>query len=402
MIHPDTIGITSFKTTDFGLRGELFKEKEDFIVEEIETDGQVLSIKREDKDTTQSFGKKDFLCFTLVKNGLSTSEALKFISKDNNINITRIGYQGNKDRNAITAQRISIFKFDANRLKKEYPRMFLKDFEYSENACKIGGLYGNRFTVKIRNFSGSEENLRKFIVEASNGIPNFYGPQHFGASALNIELSKAILDADFKTATIKFLTEDRDEGVSAKKNRDLIREIFLEYLSTGKEINKSEASEKLNGLPGFFYLEKKILNSLFLNSHDHVGAFRLIPKYLRLLILQSFQAYLFNLTLSEISGEKNLPRELPTIGYDLDLDKQPTEIKDKIQKVLFGQGIESLDKFKIQKMPEASIKTFDRDTLIYPKNISYSFDGDNLILSFDLTKGAYATIFLLEMLRDFN
>lgn len=401
MYEPSKIGVTKLKTNDHSLSGELFREREDFIVEEIELDGNILNTKREEDASTAPPGKKDFLYFTLVKNSLSTHEALKFLSKDNNINIKRIGYLGNKDRNAVTAQRISIFKLDKDRMKKEYPKMFLKDFGYSESPCKIGELYGNRFKIRIRDFNGSEKELGDFIAESSTGLPNFYGPQHFGASALNIVLSKAIIKGDFKAAIISFLTEERDESVTAKEKRLLIRETFLPYLSDGASLDKTIAFETINGLPGFFYLERNVLRALVSNSKDYVGAFRLIPKYLRLLILQSFQAYLFNRTLSEALKSGNIPKSLPTIGYDLILEDKPKDIAESIRNVLSQEGISSLEDLNVPQMPEAGLKTFERDSLFYPENLSYVFSGKDLLLSFDLKKGIYATILLLEMLRRF-
>ncbi len=398
---PQRIGITSFRTNDYGFEGKLFKEKEDFTVLEIESDGKVLDISKPEVDAIQPGEKQDFLVFTLVKKGLSTSEAIKFIAKDNGLSIKRIGYLGNKDRNAVTTQKISIFKFDVNRLKREYPKMFLKDLEYSAVGCKIGELRGNRFRIRIRDFNGKEEDLRSFISQAHEGIPNFYGPQHFGASALNIELSKAIFNSDFKTAIIKFLTEERDESATAMESRGMIRKTFLPYLSDDVQLDKTKAFEVVDSLPGFFYLEKSILRALISNSHDYVGAFRLVPKYLRLLILQSFQAYLFNLTLSEALDKKDVPARLPTVGYDLDSAKIPTSILDMIKRIASENGISDMDKLKVRQMPEADLKTFERDTLIRPENISYFFDENDLMLSFDLRAGAYATIFLYEMFRHF-
>ena len=182
----EKIGISGLKTKDYGFKGELFTKEEDFIVQEIEDDGQILSIDTISHDSLED--QKDFLTFTLVKKGLSTQEAVKQISRANHLNIKRIAANGNKDKNAITAQRISIFKAKPEAIKKEYQRMFLKDFVFSEKPCRIGALYGNRFTVIARNFEGSDEKLEEAKNDLTKGIQNFYGPQRFGSSALNIEV----------------------------------------------------------------------------------------------------------------------------------------------------------------------------------------------------------------------
>lgn len=400
MLKLENIGILSFKTNDHHFEGDLFKEKEDFEVDEIEIDGKVLSTVRNTEEDSAENEKNVFLVFTLVKRGLSTPDSLRILSKENNLNIKRFGYHGNKDRNAVTAQRISVFKGDDKNLKKEYLQMFLKDFTYNENGCKIGELYGNRFKIKIRNFIGLN-NIDDFIKAASTGVPNFYGPQHFGSSGLNIEVSKAILKRDFKSAIAKFLLDERDESVVATRARKDVRESFANYIINGEEINKEAAGVAINNLPGFFYLEKKLLYHLLANSQDYIGAFRLIPKFLRLLILQSYQAYFFNLTLSAALKTGKLPGTIPTVGYDLDLERLDTEIKKEILIIQKSEGFENLSGLKIKEMPEVSLKTFNRETLVIPENLSYTPEGKDVVLRFDLKKGAYATILLLEMFKRF-
>ena len=76
-------------------------------------------------------------------------------------------------------------------------------------------------------------------------------------------------------------------------------------------------------------------------------------------------------------------------------------VRDAVDSVLAEEKLGDLSRLEIKEMPEASLKTFERETLVYPENVAYDFEGDDLILHFDLKKGAYATIFLLEMFRRF-
>ncbi len=400
MYDTQKIGITAFKTKTPPLNGNIFREKEDFLVQEIEIDNSVLTIGKEQQPLNQ-VDKKDFLVFTLVKKGTTTQDALKIISRENHLSIKRLGYLGNKDRNAVTAQRISIFKGDPQRIKTQYNSFYLKDLEYSESGCKIGNLYGNRFTVRIRDVSNAEI-LDNFLKEAMNGIPNFYGPQHFGTSATNLKISRSIINRDFKQAVYMFLFEDRDESETAKQARKVMRESFSGKFSDESEPNQAGENEVIEGLPGFFSTEREILRYLLTNRHDYIGALRLVPKYFRLLIIQALQAYLFNLTLSKLIAGGNVPQTIPTIGYDLDIDAMEPSIKETIASVLEQENFTNLSKFKINEMPEASMKTFLRNALIYPENFSYLIDGNDVILSFDLKKGAYATIVLLELLKHLN
>ena len=162
MVSLEQLGIENFKT--YNLSGKLFEREEDFIVREIGEDGKTLSI---DKPIAQEIAgeKKDYLLFTLVKRGISTPEAIKLISRRLHISFKRIAYNGNKDKRALTSQRISIFKFAAENLNLDSDRIFFRDVAYSDNPCKIGKLYGNHFTVIVKDFNRNGEDLERIREE---------------------------------------------------------------------------------------------------------------------------------------------------------------------------------------------------------------------------------------------
>lgn len=397
----EKIGISAFKTGDHPFNGQLFSEKEDFVVHEIEADKTVLDTKEGTIDSDIG-DRKDFLVCTLVKKGTSTQEALRIISKENHLSIKRFGYFGNKDKNAVTAQSISVFKGEVSKIKWQYKNFFLKDFRYSDAGCKIGALYGNRFTVRIRNFAGKEE-LDNFLDEIRSGIPNFYGPQHFGSSALNIDVSKNIIKRDFRNALVDFLLKKRDESISASDSRERMSGFFSPYILGEATLDQTAADALINSLPGFFYQEKNILRHLTLNKNDFIGAFRLVPKYFRLMILQSVQAYVFNLTLSEfIKKGEQPPTTIPTIGHDLMIDALEKPVRSAISAAMEKAGIPDVSTLELKEMPEVSLKTFQRESLVYPEDIKYAFESNDLALSFTLKKGAYATVLLLEMFKRLN
>lgn len=169
MDNLENIGIKYFDT--FNLSGKLFEREEDFIVQEIEENGEILSVEKTDENIPKD--KKDFLTFTLVKRGVSTPEAVKSLSRNLHISFKRIAYNGNKDKRALTSQKMSIFKFDAENLKFSTDRIFIRDLAYSNDPCKIGKLYGNHFTVKVRDFNDNNKDLDKLKEEIIKGIPNF-------------------------------------------------------------------------------------------------------------------------------------------------------------------------------------------------------------------------------------
>ena len=399
MDNLEKIGILTRESKSFNLKGILFKENRDFVVEEIMEDSKVLTVERTDSTQNESLERKNFLTFTLVKEGISTFEALNILSRATHTSIKRFGYLGSKDKRALTAQRISVFRGEISTFKNmSKSNLFLKDFAYSDSGCMIGKLYGNRFTVRIRDFEGSDEELERFRKEVGKGIPNFYGSQRFGGSALNIDISRQIFKRDFKDAIFTMVLKDREEDPLSKEARSRLRDMFSGYVLEDKDINREEAVKALEELPPRLYTEKKILQRLLDIRHDYIGALRLVPKYLRLLILQSLQYYIFNRTLSEIILKGIKVEKIQTIGYDLDLNAVDGDIAKIIESILREENL-SLEMLKINEMQEVSLKTFERDTMIYPEELTFKREGNDLIVSFKLKKGAYATVVLSNMLN---
>ncbi len=393
MVSLEQIGILNFKS--YNLKGKLFEREEDFKVQEIEEDGTVLNLEREEKrEVTEE--KKDYLLFTLVKRGISTPEAIKLIARTLHISFKRIAYNGNKDKRALTSQRISIFKFDAENLSIDSERMFFRDLTYSNDPCKIGKLYGNHFTVIVKEFDASGDELNKITQDINKGVPNFYGPQRFGSASLNIETSKSILIGDFKSAFYTLVLKERNESEINRERRAALRSVFSGYLENGN-VNKEDAEKALSALPYFMYFERDSLSYLMQHKNDYAGAIRLLPKYLRLMVLQSFQYYVFNKTLSIILKDtpiEKLEKEISTIGYDMDTESIEAKIAIGILK---EEGIEDIKKLKLSSMPEASLKSFKHPSYFIPEGFNIGLNGNDAIISFNLKKGSYATILLLKL-----
>ena len=394
MVSLEQIGILNFKS--YNLKGKLFEREEDFKVQEIEEDGTVLKLEREEKSEIPK-EKKDYLLFTLVKRGISTPEAIKLIARNLHISFKRIAYNGNKDKRALTSQRISIFKLDAEKLNIENERIFFRDITYSNEPCKIGKLYGNHFTVTVKKLENNVQQLQDIAEDVVKGIPNFYGPQRFGASSLNIEISRNIIKRDFESVFYDLVLKERAESKLNQQKRAELRDIFSPYLE-GKEINLEKAREILSSLPGFMYFERDSLQYLLQHKNDYIGAIRMMPKYIRLLIIQAYQYYIFNRTLSKLLEDKEvneLESNIPTVGYDMQLNDN--EVGKVIREILQQEGIDNTEIFKISSMPEASLKSFLHPSFFIPENFRIEKKGENVEISFDLKKGSYATILLMKL-----
>lgn len=106
-----------------------------------------------------------------------------------------VGYAGLKDRRAIAVQWFSV---PQSRLT---PAQWLgargADYEILEahaHARKLprGALAGNRFTIRARGVSASDAQLgERLAVIGARGVPNYFGPQRFGRGGGNLQRAAA-------------------------------------------------------------------------------------------------------------------------------------------------------------------------------------------------------------------
>ncbi|MAE42680.1 hypothetical protein CMO93_02825 [Candidatus Woesearchaeota archaeon] len=319
---------------------------EDFIVKEIN------EIKLGDNG--------DYSYFLLKKKNYNTLRAIESIVNKLNINEKNIGFSGNKDKNAITEQVISIHKGS-----KKIENIAIKDIElkYLGNGNEkiyLGNLKGNKFEITIRNLT------KKDIGKISNKeilMPNYFGPQRFSKN--NHQIGKAIVKKNFKKAI------------------NLILETNSDY------------NEKIKQ-----HLQKK--------PNDFVVALKMIPFKLLKLYVHAYQSYLFNKALEQyirdnklkINDKKNnYNTKLPIVGFGTEIKNN--NIDKIIKKILKKENIGFRD-FIIRQIPELSSEGDERNTFITVKDFKIiNQDKDELnnikeklIVSFSLPKGCYATVFI--------
>jgi len=214
------VGIEVYKSHTPGIGGRIKQIPEDFIVEEISPKRVVYEAGR---DLGIEQGKEgSYLHLTLEKYNWDNLRAIKELSRYLHISPKRIGFAGTKDKKALTTQRVSVYqKKIADYADLKIKDMVFRDPSYSEDSIGLGNLYGNRFTVIIRDLAGDEGSLRKdageIISELRGQVPSFYGTQRFGTTRPITHLvGRELLRGDFKAAVMVYLAMDfpgEDEGI---------------------------------------------------------------------------------------------------------------------------------------------------------------------------------------------
>jgi tRNA pseudouridine13 synthase len=102
-----------------------------------------------------------------------------------------VGFAGLKDRHAITRQWFSVPLSNTTLEQLESADIEgtqILEIRLHSRKLKRGTLNGNRFQLKIRDFRGDTADTEKRLGQIrASGVPNYFGPQRFGHQGRNVE-----------------------------------------------------------------------------------------------------------------------------------------------------------------------------------------------------------------------
>lgn len=306
---------------------------------------------------TQNNGQ--YAYYILKKTNYTTIDALQILSNKFKIPLKNFGFAGNKDKNAVTEQKISIFRWSKNFGNIKLNNIELKYLGNGKEPISLGDLEGNEFIITIRSLDNNDIKKIKKLQNKKLKIPNFYGPQRFSKN--NHLVGKSIIKRDFKRAIELILEND---GV----------------------------------------IEEKIRQYLKNNKNNYIEALRLIPLKTRKLFVHSYQSFLFNDMVNEyLQNKKNYSKniKISIIGFNFEInDIRNKQLKNIFQKILDEEKINPRD-FIISQIPELTSEGGFRDIFFNLKlkileivNDGLTNNKQNVKINFILPKSCYATVAL--------
>lgn len=132
-------------------------------------------------------GEGEHLYLEIEKRDLDTPRLALIIAERLGIAPAAVGWAGRKDRRATARQRLSVPRAAAaGRLEDLADSRFrvLSALPH-RNKLRLGHLAGNRFRLLLRGEADGAALQGALARFAANGLPNFYGPQRFGADGEN-------------------------------------------------------------------------------------------------------------------------------------------------------------------------------------------------------------------------
>src|SRR5262245_16704733 len=193
-----------------GVGGRIKAEPADFDVEEI--------------PAYEPSGTGDHLFLWIEKTDLGADYFMRQVARRLGIPNGEVGTAGLKDRRAITRQWVSV----PATCEPALPNLEgkgIRVLRVSRHANKLrpGHLRGNRFRILIRDADGSVDPQPIFDRIATDGLPNFYGPQRFGRDGETAALGMSLLKGESARIRNPFL---RKLALSAAQSL-----LFNQYLA---------------------------------------------------------------------------------------------------------------------------------------------------------------------------
>lgn len=300
---------------------------EDFIVKEISN--------KQFKD------KGKFFYFLLKKKNRNTLDVVKEISRRLNIKERQIGFAGNKDKQAITEQVLSVlYQYKNKVLQMDVKECNITPLGFGNEPISLGDLKGNYFEIVVRNVD------KKFKSKTITHIHNYFDTQRFGTN--NKDIGKFLIKKRFKEAA---------QLIKDKKVDD--------------------------------YLQKY--------PNDAVGALKQISIRMLRFYIHAYQSWLWNETLTMFLGQADSNSEIPLVGFGTELDDG--KLDEIIRRLMSKEQITTKD-FIIRAIPEISVEGGMRKAIVDVNNLVMGqpeLDELNrgqmkIKLSFSLSKGSYATM----------
>jgi len=451
-VHPieKEIGIEAYSTQIPGIGGKLRTILEDFIVEEISSSGNVI----ECLTLNQSPPKHDLnlknlppACsnynLILEKYNIETFIAIQQLASFLKIPYTNIGFAGLKDKRAITVQQISISGIrTAQFLPLQNEEMPLKGIYLNRikpgKHLKLGNLTGNHFIIVTRKFNIPFDQVQQKIETIqqqilSSYVPNYYGPQRFGAlRPISHRVGQALLYDDYEKALKIYLTTAfPQENGQIQELRTYLRESWPQADAI---------------FPRAYFYENKIIQYLKQFENFKIIFNKTFPFRYELLFTHAYQSYLFNKLLSArikahlpmnqvIEGDyialldeqflpthaiyevtphniKSLNNALqkgkavvmaPLFGFDLNYSRHP--LANEIEQILHNEELD-LKQFKSSLNRKLQLKVNYRPITFKPKALNIKFfdsvdapSNSMVHFNFSLNKGSYATLLLREFMK---
>ncbi|MGM0605796.1 MAG: tRNA pseudouridine(13) synthase TruD [Halobacteriota archaeon] len=318
--HPieRAVGMEYYVSDADGVGGVLRTEPEDFRVTELEAfDVEPIGAKP---------GAYPEVVLRANLRSWDTNDFARRLSNALSMSRERISWAGTKDKHAVTTQLFTVSKGDPDAIASlSIDGAEIEVLGRAGRALSFGDLYGNRFSIRVReadrpeNVAAVTADLAAFAGgdetdtngETTVGVPNYFGQQRFGSHRpVTHEVGLRIVSGDWREAVLAYVGRPADtepEGTRAAR-------AFVDEQAASADPDWQAA---LDRMPNRLRFERSMLHRLAEDgaetADDFKHALQAVPSNLQRLFVNAAQSYAFNRILSE-RLERGLPFDRPIAG----------------------------------------------------------------------------------------
>lgn len=297
-------------------------------------------------------GSGEHLLLHVEKTGLTTFDAQAVLARHFGVALRDTAFSGMKDKQGVTRQWFSVpARKDVDAQTLQHPGLTLLSSARNSRKLRRGSHKGNRFRIVLRNPAGDRDAaLERIATIAARGVPNYFGAQRFGRGEANVPAALAWF---------------RGETTPARPQRSLLLSAARSYLFNT-------------------YLARRV----------HDGSWeRWIDGEVMALAGSA----------STFASARASAEELARRLADFDIHATgPLWGKGKLAVGSAALALESLLAVEFPELCEGlaahGLEQERRQLRLQVSDVHAQFDGDAFIVEFSLTRGAYATSVLRELL----
>ena len=386
-----------------GTGGVIKEAPEDFVVTEI--------------PLYQPCGDGEHLYLEFEKRGITTLEAIRRLARALQVPEREIGYAGMKDSRGVTRQTVSIPRVTpAAAQGLALPGIKVLSAVRHRNKLRLGHLAGNRFRIRVRGVGDDALSLAEaaLAIMSRRGVPNFFGSQRYGGQGNSHLIGMAMLRRDWRGAVEALIGDPaavRDERWSGA----------IEAFRRGG------LEESIQLFPGHCRTEREVLQRLARQPDGWDKAFQAVHPRLKKLYLSAVQSWLFDAVVARrlssldllVAGDIACKHDngacflvadvASESGRALVMEISPTGpmfgskmLSPQGEPLAMEEALLRENGLCVDDFRGSGVLALDgerRPLRIPVAEPSVCLDGDDLVVSFSLPKGAYATSVLREVMK---
>ena len=302
-------------------------------------------------------GEGEHIWLLIRKTKQNTDQVAKHLARFTHVAYRDVGYCGLKDFFAVTEQWYSIYLPQGDSPDWSLFEMpGVKILQHTRHSRKIkrGTHSANKFTIVIKGLNGEVGDLNaRLALIARCGVPNYFGPQRFGRGANNVPQAIEMLQNNKRIKNRNL----RSILISAARS-------WLFNTIVSARINQGSWQQLVTGEPA--NLDGS--GSIFISGEEEDNA--------RLVALDIHPT-------APLWGQVNAQK----VEAFAELHQWELRAIDDLR--VIAQGLE-----------DARIEYQRRPTRMRVHELNWQMDADDLILSFALQKGQFATSVLRELVTE--